>query len=89
MHKRMAQHVYAFNNQNIESSALAEHFLQEHPGQPMSCKVLGITKTCGYVDRKNSEACIAQITGSTINRRNEGGNIVGQVYWNVDSDPEI
>ena len=80
LHHRFYYHNYDYVNGNTEESALAEHYAECHPGEPMKLEIIGLYKTNGFVDRKASESVIAQILPSELNRRIEGGGVVGNLY---------
>ena len=46
----------------------------------MCLEMVDIIKTRGYVNRKITESVIAQTRSGNINRRNEGGQVVGELY---------
>jgi hypothetical protein len=80
LQKRMYGHWRELLTENEDASALAEHFMTEHPGQPMQLNLIGTIKTTGYVDRKCTESVWQQLTENSINRRIEGNGTIGNLY---------
>ena len=77
--KRTHNHWYEYARGNTEESALVEHHLQEHPDQPFKLKLLEVTPTRGFIDRRTSEAVEQSVKRSGINRRIEGERVVGNL----------
>jgi len=63
-----------------QESALTEHYLNHHQGEPMKLELVQLAKTSGFVNRKTMEAVVQATTDSTINRRIEGAGTVGNLY---------
>ena len=81
LHQRMYHHVYSHRAGNLENSALAQHYAEAHPdAEFMQLDVTKIYKTCGYVDRKATEAYIAQTLPNDLNRHEPGNGTVSIDY---------
>jgi hypothetical protein len=78
LYERFYNHCYCHNTQlSLEDSALAQHYAQEHPEEEnMQLDVVKVYKTFGYVDRKATEAYIAQTLPNDMNRCEPGGGTV-------------
>jgi hypothetical protein len=78
LYERFYNHCYCHNTQcNLEDSALAQHYANEHPNEErMQLELVKLYKTYGYVDRKATEAYIAQTLPNDINRVEPGGGTV-------------
>lgn len=78
---RMDQHIkHALNppdNPDVEVSALSTHHHEQHGGQQCRFEILQRFPCRGYMQRKMCEAVVAQILPSSLNRRAEGGGLVG------------
>ena len=78
---RMQQHNNQRGTNLPEKSALTLHYEEVHPGQALMClEMVDIIKTKGYVNRKITESVVAQTRSSNINRRDEGGQVVGELF---------
>ena len=78
--KRAYSHWYGYCQKSLDESALVDHHLTAHPELPLRLRLKDVIPTCGFVDRKTTEAVVQSIEPSEINRRIEGERTVGNLY---------
>jgi hypothetical protein len=78
--KRAYSHWYGYCQKSLDESALVDHHSTAHPELPLRLRLKDVIPTCGFVDRKTTEAVVQSIEPSEINRRIEGERTVGNLY---------